>query len=90
MDDEVSRVIPEFRTHAQLYLERDTSWIKGYTQTLEPQLQYLYVPEEDQTNIYNYDTTLLQTDYYGLFRSRKYSGIDKIASANQLSYGAST
>ncbi|EIN4361095.1 LPS assembly protein LptD [Vibrio parahaemolyticus] len=90
LDEQVSRVIPEFRTHAQIYLERDTSWIKGYTQTLEPQLQYLYVPEEDQTNIYNYDTTLLQTDYYGLFRSRKYSGIDKIASANQLSYGAST
>ena len=90
LDESVSRVIPEFRTHARMYLERDTSWIEGYTQTLEPQLQYLYVPDEDQSNIYNYDTTLLQTDYYGLFRSRKYSGIDKIASANQLSYGAST
>ena len=90
LDENVSRVIPEFRTHARMYLERDTSWINGYTQTLEPQLQYLYVPDEDQSNIYNYDTTLLQTDYYGLFRSRKYSGIDKIASANQLSYGAST
>ncbi len=90
LDEKVSRVIPEFRSNAQVYLERDTSWIEGYTQTLEPQIQYLYVPREDQTNIYNYDTTLLQTDYYGLFRSRKYSGIDKIASANQLSYGAST
>ncbi|HDM8232251.1 TPA: LPS assembly protein LptD [Vibrio campbellii] len=90
LDENVSRVIPEFRTHARMYLERDTSWINGYTQTLEPQLQYLYVPDEDQSSIYNYDTTLLQTDYYGLFRSRKYSGIDKIASANQLSYGAST
>ncbi|MGY0616567.1 LPS assembly protein LptD [Vibrio sp. FJH11] len=90
LDERVSRVIPEFRSNAQIYLERDTSWIEGYTQTLEPQIQYLYVPKEDQTNIYNYDTTLLQTDYYGLFRSRKYSSIDKIASANQLSYGAST
>ncbi|ASI97469.1 LPS assembly protein LptD [Vibrio rotiferianus] len=90
LDDSVSRVIPEFRSHARVYLERDTSWLTGYTQSLEPQVQYLYVPDEDQTNIYNYDTTLLQTDYYGLFRSRKYSGIDKIASANQLSYGAST
>ncbi|ALR16584.1 MULTISPECIES: LPS assembly protein LptD [Vibrio] len=90
LDEKVSRVIPEFRSNAQIYLERDTSWVEGYTQTLEPQVQYLYVPKEDQTNIYNYDTTLLQTDYYGLFRSRKYSSIDKIASANQLSYGAST
>ncbi|WP_045386432.1 LPS assembly protein LptD [Vibrio rotiferianus] len=90
LDESVSRLIPEFRSHARIYLERDTSWLKGYTQSLEPQIQYLYVPDEDQSNIYNYDTTLLQTDYYGLFRSRKYSGIDKIASANQLSYGAST
>ncbi len=90
LDEDVSRVIPEFRSSAQIYLERDTNWIEGYTQSLEPQVQYLYVPQEDQTNIYNYDTTLLQTDYYGLFRSRKYGGIDKIASANQLSYGAST
>ena len=32
----------------------------------------------------------MQTDYYGLFRSRKYSGVDRIAAANQFSYGAST
>ncbi|CAE6879348.1 Together with LptE [Vibrio sp. B1REV9] len=90
LDENVSRVIPEFRSHAQLYLERDTAFIEGYTQTLEPQIQYLYIPEEDQSNIYDYDTTQLQTDYYGLFRSRRYSGLDFIAAANQLSYGAST
>ena len=89
-EETVNRVLPEFRSHAGVYLERDTSWLTGYTQSLEPQLQYLYVPEKDQTNIHNYDTTLLQTDYYGLFRSRKYSSIDKVAAANQLSYGAST
>ncbi|AUI85225.1 LPS assembly protein LptD [Vibrio azureus] len=90
LDSRVSRVIPEFRSHAQLHLERATSWFEGYTQTLEPQIQYLYVPEEDQSNIYDYDTTQLQSDYYGLFRSRRFSGIDFIAAANQLSYGAST
>ncbi len=41
-------------------------------------------------NIALYDTTLLQTDYYGLFRSRKHSGVDRINSANQFSYGATT
>ncbi|RTZ14945.1 LPS assembly protein LptD [Vibrio aquaticus] len=90
LEENVSRVIPEFRTHAGVVLERDTTIFNGYTQTLEPQLQYVYVPKEDQSNIGNYDTTLLQTDYYGLFRSRKYSGVDKIAEANQFSYGAST
>ncbi|MEZ8631051.1 LPS assembly protein LptD [Vibrio lentus] len=90
LKDSVSRVIPEFRSHAGIVLERDTTIIGNYTQTLEPQIQYLYVPEEDQSDIGRYDTTLLQTDYYGLFRSRKYSGVDFIAAANQVSYGASS
>ncbi|GAB7219144.1 LPS assembly protein LptD [Vibrio comitans] len=90
LDSNVARIIPEFRSTGTLYLERGASFIDGYTQTLEPKLQYLYVPYEDQSNIYNYDTTLLQTDYYGLFRTRKYSGVDKIAAANQISYGATT
>ncbi|WP_114784852.1 LPS assembly protein LptD [Vibrio tetraodonis] len=90
LKESTSRVIPEFRTHAGITLERDTVIFDNYTQTLEPQVQYLYVPEKDQSDIYLYDTTLLQTDYYGLFRSRKYSGVDRIAAANQFSYGAST
>ncbi len=90
LQESVTRVIPEFRSHAGVVLERDTIILDSYTQTLEPQIQYVYVPEQDQSDIYNYDTTLLQTDYYGLFRSRKYSGVDKIAAANQFSYGAST
>lgn len=90
LEENVSRVIPEFRTHAGIVLERDTVVLDSYTQTLEPQVQYLYVPKQDQGNIAKYDTTELQTDYYGLFRSRRYSGVDEIAHANQFSYGAST
>ncbi|MCG3766857.1 LPS assembly protein LptD [Vibrio cincinnatiensis] len=90
LEEEVTRVIPEFRSHASIILERDTVVFNNYTQTLEPQIQYLYVPKEDQKKIALYDTTLLQTDYYGLFRSRKYSSVDYIAPANQISYGAST
>ncbi|MGL4380447.1 MAG: LPS assembly protein LptD [Vibrio sp.] len=90
LEESVSRLIPEFRTGAGIVLERDTILLDSYTQTLEPRIQYLFVPEQDQSNIGYYDTTLLQTDYYGLFRSRKYSGVDRIQSANQISYGAST
>lgn len=90
-EEEVFRTIPQVRSHLRVVLERDTTIFDGYTQTLEPQIQYLYVPERDQSAIYSeYDTTLLQTDYYGLFRSRRYSGVDYIARANQFSYGAST
>ena len=90
LEKSVSRVIPEFRSHAGIVLERGTTIVGNYTQTLEPQVQYLYVPDKNQSHIGLYDTTLLQTDYYGLFRSRKYSGVDRIAAANQVSYGASS
>ena len=58
-----------------------------YTQTIEPQVQYLYIPEKDQTDIGLYDTTKLQDDYNGLFRDRSYSGLDRIAGANQYTWG---
>ncbi len=50
-------------------------------------MQYLYVPYRDQSEIGSYDSTLLQSDYTGLFRDRTYSGLDRIASANQVTTG---
>ncbi|MDE9567227.1 LPS assembly protein LptD, partial [Xenorhabdus bovienii] len=49
--------------------------------------QYLYVPYKNQNNINNFDSSLLQTDYTGLFRDRFYSGLDRISSANQFTTG---
>ncbi len=40
-----------------------------------------------RSEIGNYDSTLLQSDYTGLFRDRTYSGLDRIASANQVTTG---
>jgi LPS-assembly protein len=88
--DTASFVIPQFRTNVGLVMERDTTVFNGYTQTIEPRIQYLYVPEKDQSNVAFYDTTLLEADYYGLFRNRKYSGSDYVAPANQISYGATS
>ncbi|MBM7037366.1 LPS assembly protein LptD [Vibrio ulleungensis] len=91
LEEEVVRFVPQFRSIGTLILERDTSLFGGYTQTLEPTVQYLYVGKVDQSGIYgNYDTTTLQGDYYSLFRPRKKSGVDDIVAANQISYGAST
>ncbi len=90
-EEKVSRTIPQLRIHSGLYLERQAPEFGGYLQTLEPQVQYLYIPEKDQSAIYSkYDTSKLQLDYDGLFRSQKYGNIDYIAPANQLSYGASS
>ncbi|XTZ40600.1 LPS assembly protein LptD [Salmonella enterica] len=88
--ESVSRVMPQFKVDGKLVLERDMDWAQGFTQTLEPRAQYLYVPYRDQSHIYNYDSALLQSDYSGLFRDRTYGGLDRIASANQVTTGVTT
>ncbi|GGB61370.1 LPS assembly protein LptD [Shewanella inventionis] len=91
LDDSVSRTIPQARLHGQVNFERATQLFDSqYRQTLEPQVQYLYVGYDDQSNIGIYDTAELQEDYYGLFRDRQYSGLDRIADANQFTLGFTT
>ncbi len=86
----VNRVMPQFKVDGKMVFDRDMDWAQGYTQTLEPRMQYLYIPYRDQSDIRAYDSTLLQNDYTGLFRDRTYSGLDRIASANQLTSGVTT
>ena len=89
--DSVNRVMPQFKVDGKMVFERDMEMLApGYTQTLEPRAQYLYVPYRDQSDIYNYDSSLLQSDYSGLFRDRTYGGLDRIASANQVTTGVTT
>ena len=76
----MSRTLPKIRLHSGVNFDRSTALIgDGFTQTLEPQVQYLYIPYEDQSTIGLYDTTQLQDDYNGLFRDTRYSGLDRIA-----------
>lgn len=84
----VNRTLPKVRFHGGINFDRTLSLFgNNYTQTIEPQIQYLYIPEEDQTDIGLYDTTNLQDDYNGLFRDQRYSGLDRIAGANQYTWG---
>lgn len=91
LDDSINRTIPQVRINGQINFERFTELFEqNYRQTLEPQFQYLYVGYEDQRNIGIYDTAPLQDDYYGLFRDRRFSGLDRIADANQMTLGVTT
>ncbi len=96
----VNRVIPQVKVDLQTVLARGTTFLKDYTQTFEPHVQYLYRPYRDQSNIgskltndylgFGYDSALVQQDYYSLFRDRRYSGLDRISSANQVTVGGTT
>ncbi|MGP1930218.1 MAG: LPS assembly protein LptD [Arsenophonus sp. ET-YP4-MAG3] len=87
---QVTRILPSLSSDAKFFFKRELLINNNYIQTLEPRVQYLYVPYRDQTNINNYDSSLLKTDYNGLFRNYIYSGLDRIASANQLTTGIAT
>lgn len=88
-DSSVTRYLPQFRWHGRVHLERPLSR-NGGLQTLTPQIQYLYVPHQDQTRIGIYDTILMQDDYHSLFRPRRFTGLDRIADAHQITVGATT
>lgn len=85
-----NRVIPQVKVDLNTVLISNKLLNTGYTQTLEPQVQYLYRPYRDQSKIGNFDSALLQQDYYSIFNDRRYSGLDRIASANQVSLGFTT
>jgi len=59
----------------------------GHTLTLEPEVQYIYIPYKNQEAIGLYDTLDRVYDFDSLFSYRKYSGLDRISDANRLSYG---
>ena len=87
----VQRTLPKFRLRAQLNFERPLrSGLSEGIQTFEPQVQYLFVPYRDQSAIGLFDTTRLQDDYFGLFRQNRFSGLDRINEANQVTLGATS
>lgn len=58
-----------------------------HTQTLEPEIQYRYIPYKNQNDIGLYDTTDRQTDYYSNFSFRHFTGYDRIADVNEVTAG---
>lgn len=86
-----NRFIPRYGVRGGLFFERDLNWFgNAYTQTLEPNLFYLYVPYQDQSAIPIYDTANMIFNVDQLFRTNRFSGFDRIGDANQLSYAITT
>ncbi|NKF49645.1 LPS assembly protein LptD [Shewanella sp. WXL01] len=91
LDKTVNRTIPQLQINGQINFERQTQFLSTpMRQTFEPQFQYLFVGYEDQSGIGIYDSAQLQEDYFGLFRDRRFSGLDRVADANQMTLGFTT
>ncbi|PIQ43583.1 MAG: hypothetical protein COV52_07935 [Gammaproteobacteria bacterium CG11_big_fil_rev_8_21_14_0_20_46_22] len=79
--------LPIVTLHGGTTLERSMNLFhQSLIQTLEPELYYLYVPYHNQNNLPIFDTYAQQFTYSQLFQDNRFSGIDRVGDANQLSY----
>jgi LPS-assembly protein len=85
---EPRRTLPQFSLDGGLRFERLTG--NGDLQTLEPRLFYLYVPYRDQAQLPLFDTGAPDFDFPQLYSTNRYSGIDRISDANQLTTAVTT
>jgi LPS-assembly protein len=79
------RSLPVASLDSGLFFERDLA--VGQTpllQTLEPRLFYLYVPFEAQDELPLFDTSAYDFTMGQLFRTNRFSGVDRVGDANQL------
>ncbi len=89
--DQLTITTPLVSLDAGVYLERRISLFSHkWLQTLEPRLFYLYVPYRDQRDIGLYDTGVPIRNYQWLFRTNRYTGIDRLGDADRLSVGMSS
>lgn len=84
-DDNPSRTLPFASIDSGLFFERDfTFGDNSYRQTLEPRLFYLYVPDEDQSNLPVFDTNFYDISFAQLFRENRFSNADRFGDANRV------
>jgi LPS-assembly protein len=71
-----------------LFFERDTRFFgDAAVHTLEPRIFYLYQQFRDQDDLPRFDVSQLTFRYDQLWRDNRFSGIDRVGDANQLSVG---
>ena len=81
-----SRTLPIFSLDSGLYFERDLNIVKNsYTQTIEPRLFYVYIPNQNQDLLPIFDTGLADLNLGTLFSENQFTGNDRINNANQVS-----
>ena len=85
------RTLPIFSIDSGLYFDRDFKVAnRGYSQTLEPRMFYVYIPYKNQSNIPLFDTGEADLNFGTMFRENRFTGNDLINDANQVSLALTT
>jgi len=89
--DSQQRTLPIFSVDSGLYFDRDFKIAnRGYSQTVEPRLYYVYIPNRNQDDIPIFDTSLSDLNFSSLFSENQFVGNDRINNANQVSFALTT
>jgi LPS-assembly protein len=89
--DSTSVTLPIFSLDSGLYFDRDVRVVKNhYTQTIEPRLFYVYIPNKNQDNLPVFDTAQSDLNLGTLFRENQFIGNDRVNNANQVSLAVTT
>ncbi|HYN54768.1 MAG TPA: LPS-assembly protein LptD, partial [Methylotenera sp.] len=85
------RTLPIFSVDSSLYFDRDVKLGRSdYSQTIEPRMYYVYIPDKKQSDIPIFDTSEADLNFTTLFSENQFTGNDRINNANQLSLALTT
>lgn len=90
-NNSATRTLPIFSLDSGLYFERDVNIVKSrYTQTIEPRMFYVYIPNKKQDLLPVFDSSLADLNMTTLFNENQFTGDDRINNANQVSLALTT
>lgn len=89
-DERPSRTAPVFSADLLTVFERGTRGTDGWLQTLEPRLQYVYIPFRNQDDLPVFDTIEPDFNMVQLFRQNRFLGYDRLADTSQVNIGVTS
>jgi LPS-assembly protein len=85
-----SRAAPIASVDTGLIFDRPTGSRGRLVQTLEPRVQYTWIPYRNQDDLPVFDTALPTLDMVQLFRANRFEGADRLGDTNQVAVGVTT
>ena len=83
--------VPTFSIDTGVAFEKSTRLFdRGWTQTLEPRIFYVYTPYRDQNYLPNYDSGGNSFNFASIFTENAFGGYDRISDSKLLTLGATS
>jgi LPS-assembly protein len=86
-----TRTLPIFSLDSGMTFDRSATLLgRGFRQTLEPRVYYVYIPYKNQDSLPVYDTSQADFNLTQVFTENQYTGWDRINNANQITAAVSS